>query len=411
MSILTKLLGGLSAKSETVSWPESFNQWLRGSRATEAGVSISRDDAMRIGAYHACVRLISLTLAGFPVDFLRKDAENRRTPMPMPPRWGVRPNADQLWPEFMGQLTSAAVNHGEVFLDVRDRGADGFPLNLYVVDPLAVTVVRDADTNVKSFLVNTTKGLQKRTGEEFRHWKLLQMPGSDRGLSTLDCALQELGIARASQSYLASYYANGGTVSAVLQFPPEVSKEMAKEYLDQFRELYAGAGNHHKVAGLVGGEYKPMASDNDKGQYLQLRSWSAVDIARMHGIHPTRIGEGLETPMFGNSIEQFNMVVYQDAIQPYVSLFEAGFRELLPPPAYLKFNTSAMLRADTKTRMESYRVLFGMGSIKADEIRAKEDMDPLPDGRGQHTYVMTNLGPVDADGLPQVPAKQGAPNG
>lgn len=407
MSILTKVVRTLAGKSDAIAWPASWNEWLSGARSTDAGVSIGRDEAMSVAAFHACVRLIALKIASFPVDIYRKDG-SRRLVEPTPPRWSRRPNAEQMWPEFAAQLAASCACHGEAFVRVETNGR-GLPTDLFVVDPQAVVVARDSRTSALTYTVNTTAGVQPLTS--VKHWRLMALPGSDRGVSPLSAARQELGISRAAQRYLASYFANGAAVSAVLQFPEGVTEAEAKAYVEQFRDLYTGAGSHHKVAGVVAAEYKPMAATNEQAQFLQLRSFSAIDIARFFNIHPTRVGEGLQTPMFGNSLEQFNMVIYQDAIQPYVSLFEAGFRELLTPPQYLKFNTAALLRGDTKTRMEAYRAQFGLGSIKPDEIRAYEDLEPLPDGRGQHTYVMTNLGPIGPDGVPVVAAKPGASNG
>lgn len=403
MSILTKVIGSLSRKSDAISWTEGWADFLGGGARTYAGVSINRDDAMRVAAFHACVRLIALKLSSFPVDFYRRET-TRRIPIPAP-LWGLRPNREQLWPEFIAQAVVSVASQGEVFIDHSDRDSNGIIRALYVRDPQSVVVARDTQTNALSYTMNTSGGTVPLP--RVAHWRLMAMPGSDRGLSPLECARQELGIARASQQYLATYFANGATVSAVLQFPAGVSKEEAAAYVAQFRELYASSENAHKVAGLVAAEYKPMALSNEQAQFLQLRSFSAIDIARLFNIHPTRIGEGLHTMMVGTSAEQYNLIVYQDAIQPYVSLFEAGFRDLLPNGQYLKFNVSSLLRGDTETRMKAYKALFDMGALSRDEIRAFEDMNPVPGGESY--YLPTNnYSPLGPDGMPVPTTAPGA---
>ena len=55
----------------------------------------------------------------------------------------------------------------------------------------------------------------------------------------------------------------------------------------------------------------------------------------------------------------------------------------LPKPEYVKFNVDSLIRADTKTRYEVHQIARTIGLNNVDEIRAIEDMDPLPDGQGQ----------------------------
>ena len=58
--------------------------------------------------------------------------------------------------------------------------------------------------------------------------------------------------------------------------------------------------------------------------------------------------------------------------------------ELLPQPQYVRFNTGALLRADIKTRAETYKTFADVGAalgqpvIDASEIRDFEDWGPLP---------------------------------
>ncbi|HRY87193.1 MAG TPA: phage portal protein [Rubrivivax sp.] len=404
MSLLTKVIGTLSGKSDQITWSEGWIDWLKGGQATDAGVSIGRDDAMKVAAFHACVRLIALKLQSFPVDVYRRVSDTERRPAGVAPRWTRRPNGERLWPEFIAELAVSAATQGEVMLDVSRKDNAGYPSDMFAIDPAAVIVARDKGTRRLSYTMNTVDGLHPLDAGSIKHWRLMTMPGSDRGLSPLECARQELGIARAAQRYEATYFANGSTVSAVLQFPEGVGRDEAKEYVEQFRELYARGGDHHKVAGVVAAEYKPMAMSNKDAQFNELRSFSAIDITRFFNIHPTRIGEGLQTPMFGNSLEQFNMVIFQDAIQPYVTLFEAGFWELLPQPLYLKFNTSSLLRGDTRTRMDAYKGLFDVGAMSRAQIAAKEDL-PVPPGGERYYLAANNYSPLDEDGVPLPPAQ------
>jgi phage portal protein BeeE len=54
-------------------------------------------------------------------------------------------------------------------------------------------------------------------------------------------------------------------------------------------------------------------------------------------------------------------------------------------------NFEALLRADTKTRMEKYRVMFNAGAINPDQIREFEGMNPREDGGGKEYFTPMNL--------------------
>ena len=56
---------------------------------------------------------------------------------------------------------------------------------------------------------------------------------------------------------------------------------------------------------------------------------------------------------------------------------------------YFEHNVNALLRGDSKSRAEYYRLLFNIGSITPNEIRAKENMNDIEGG--DNAYVPMNM--------------------
>ena len=56
---------------------------------------------------------------------------------------------------------------------------------------------------------------------------------------------------------------------------------------------------------------------------------------------------------------------------------------------YFEFNTTALLRGDSKARAEYYSKLFAIGAISPNEIRRKENMNDSVDG--DKYYVPMNM--------------------
>src|SRR3546814_1587097 len=62
----------------------------------------------------------------------------------------------------------------------------------------------------------------------------------------------------------------------------------------------------------------------------------------------------------------------------------------------MRFQANGLLRGSHRDRAEFYRVLWSIGALSNDEIRALEDMGPIPGGLGQRFYIPLNVAPVDA---------------
>jgi phage portal protein BeeE len=61
----------------------------------------------------------------------------------------------------------------------------------------------------------------------------------------------------------------------------------------------------------------------------------------------------------------------------YLIVIEDALTDFLPGRQKAQFNLEAILRPDTMTRYESYKLAREAGWMTVDEIRAKEDMPPL----------------------------------
>lgn len=74
-----------------------------------------------------------------------------------------------------------------------------------------------------------------------------------RGMSCLRPVLPAVANANAYMAYVAKFWANAATPNAIIKFPPEVSAETAKEFLQVFREEHSGATNSFRTAAIGAG--------------------------------------------------------------------------------------------------------------------------------------------------------------
>jgi phage portal protein BeeE len=98
------------------------------------------------------------------------------------------------------------------------------------------------------------------------------------------------------------------------------------------------------------------------------------------------------TSSWGSGVEEQNWAFIQNTLQPWVTRIEqaiSGF--LLIGQTEMRFNLDARLRAKTADRYEAYTKGLTNGFMCADDVRALEDMEPLPDGLGQSFWRPANL--------------------
>ena len=413
MSIIGDFASALvSASRRDVGRP--LTEWLGDVPSlTDSGVAVNSENSMRLSAVYASRRIISYTVAGLPASVLmKKPAANGRTvraPYMPRPGWVDQPNRDQTWPEFIAQAVDSLLSDGNLFVDTSNKSRSGLPSALYVIDPSVVVVGRTVDT--KELVYIGTDGLPLDRANVL-HVRALTLAGHDRGLSPIKMARQEIGIGQAAQKFSAKFFVNGATVSALLEFPADMSQDQVTESAATFKELYTGADKAHSVAAVAGGTYKSMAVSQKDAQFLESRQFTVVDIGtRIYGIPPHRLGAMLDVPQFGDSIEQQNMAFVQDAVLPWTTLIEAGFnRSIVPKGAYLHFELNGLLRGDAKSRADFYQTMRQqLGVLNADDILELEDRNPLPDGKGQAYWMPANTYLVGDEGYPILPERQSPP--
>src|SRR5690606_30345444 len=111
------------------------------------------------------------------------------------------------------------------------------------------------------------------------------------------------------------------------------------------------------------------------------RKFTAAQIAsEMFLLDPTEMGY----PVEGSSLtyanqEHRNTRRVQVTYLPWITRLERFLTGLLPTGEFVKFNVGGLLRGDTKTRFDAYRVALGPDApfMDVDQVRELEDWAPL----------------------------------
>ena len=68
---------------------------------------------------------------------------------------------------------------------------------------------------------------------------------------------------------------------------------------------------------------------------------------------------------------------------------------------FFEFLVDALLRGDSASRAAFYKELFYLGSLSPNDIREKENMNPIDDPNGDKYFVQANMVPIDKAGKQQ----------
>jgi HK97 family phage portal protein len=100
----------------------------------------------------------------------------------------------------------------------------------------------------------------------------------------------------------------------------------------------------------------------------------------------------LEKSSFSN-IEQQSLEFVKYTLGPWVSRWEQSLRQSLLLPSekekyFIKFNLDGLLRGDYASRMQGYAIGRQNGWLSANDIRALEEMNLIPEEEGGDFFLI-----------------------
>lgn len=382
---------------------------LQGENATASGLAISPEAALRSTAVFACVRVISETLASLPLILYRRLAprgKDRAVDHPLYPLLHDRPNPEMTSFTFRETLTSHITLWGNGIAEMQLDGAG----RVVALWPLAPNVTRlERDKTGQLWYVTFVPGTGQVGIPSYRifHVRGLGLTGL-WGLSPIGLARQAIGLALATEEYGARFFGNGAQPGVVLKHPGQLKDEAYNRLVKSWDASHTGLSNAHRTAILEEGMgIEKIGIPNDDAQFLETRKFQVRDIARLFRIAPHLVGD-LEQATFSN-IEQQSLEFVTYTMLPWFARWEQEIsRSLLLESEradyFAEFLVDGLLRGDLLSRYQAYAIGRQWGWLSADDVREKENENPLPGGVGT-----TYLSPLNMETLGQpAPAAAGA---
>jgi HK97 family phage portal protein len=349
-----------------------------------AGVMVSQETALRLSVVYRCIQLISGTLAGLPIDIVRKRGSIRE-PVDRTPAWIDTPNPESTPFEFMERVVESLLMDGNAFVLITARDALGFPMELWTLNPRSIDIRRKNGAVIYVWGGSTelTRYSPANPTGDVLHIRL-NSAGGLRGLSPLDLARQGLGVTIAAEKFGARFFGRGQTMSGVILLPPS-ERPKTKENIDLIREnweaKHSGTDNAHRPGILTGGAtWQSISVTPENAQFLETRKFQVEDIARFYGVPAHMVGLEEKNTSWGTGIEAQATGFVRFVLKPHIDRLEDSFSQLTPRGQFVKLNLASLLRADTATETDVLVKQTMNGLRNRNEAREKLDLPPVPGG-------------------------------
>ncbi|MCK9569533.1 phage portal protein [Candidatus Pacearchaeota archaeon] len=371
------------------------NGWVDfSSRSSVSGITISESTALSCVAYWACVRLLSETLASLPLIFYRRleRGKERATDHPLYKLLHDEPNPEMDSFSFTETLMSHLVTTGNcyAFIDWEDYTT---VKALWIMRPDRTSPVRDSKGEmVYKYQSDTTQIILP--GYAVWHIPGLGYDGLI-GYSPLTMAREAIGLSLATEKTGARLFGNGMSVGGILQHPNKMSEDAQKRLKKAIEDEHAGVDKSQRLLVLEEGmKYEKNTIPPEDAQFLETRKFQRNEIASFFHIPPHMIGD-LERATFSNIEHQaLEFVVY--TMRPWLVRWEKSIKRKLLLPSekeeyFAEFLIEGLLRGDSAARSSYYKELYYLGAMSPNDIREKENMNPIKDPAGDEYFTQQNM--------------------
>jgi len=375
--------------------PGSIEEWALGG-ASSSGTVVTAETAQRVVAVLSCWRVLANAMSLMPLVLYRRIGRNGKERAKDHPLYDVLHDRPNNWQHTVGWIKQGMMHlcgRGNSY-SLLVPGRLGAVDQLVPLHPDRVEVEMLPGYKLRYLYRQDTGRPTPYSQDEILHVRWLSNDGI-LGLNPIRQAREAIGLAAATEQHGATVFGNGASPGFALSSEQPIKPETSDKVLAQWNARHQGPRNAHKAAILPFGlKPVPLGMTAEDSQFIETRKYQRSEIASLYGIPPHLIGD-LDRATFSN-IEQQSLDFIQQTILPWCREWEAAInRTLLDEDErkdyFAEFSIEGMLRADSTTRAAFYTSLWNLGVLSANEIREKENMNPLDEDGADLHFVQLNM--------------------
>lgn len=370
--------------SPLVEW-ENLATWL--------GVADTSEDALSEATYFACMKVLSEAIGKLPLKLLKHTETDGVISARDHPLWRVlhdRPNPYMTSTSFWSTVEFNRNHYGNAYVWIEGSGRN---TRLWILPSYDVEVWYDdarilADVPDIYYLYSGPSQLYYFGSEEILHFKGSNTLDGIVGVSVQEQLATTVKAGTKSQALLNDMYDSGFTAKAVLQYTGSLNDENVKEFVKGIEKYAKGKLKKDGVENIIpiplGATLTPLNVKLADNQFIEVKQYTALQIASAFGIKPYQIGDYTKSSYASAEAQQLSF--YVDTLLYIVKQYEEELTykllsdEDIRKGFYTKFNIDVILRADYATKIQTLSTAVNSFLMTPNEARGKLDLEKVPGG-------------------------------
>ena len=357
------------------------------------GIGGTKEKALSEATYFACLKVLSESIGKLPLKLLKHEGNQGVVTARKHPLYNVlysRPNPYMTSTNFWSTVEQNRNHHGNSYVYIKGAGSK---TSLWILPSDDVEVWYD-DNKILSdipdihYLYSKGGKLYDFKSDEIMHFKTSNTFDGIKGISVREQLKMTIEGNIKAQKMLNAMYKNGFTAKAVVQYTSELSDKNLEKFKNKI-EKFAGSDlddeeTRNIIPLPVGTSLNPLNIKLTDNQFIEVKKYSAIQIASAFGIKPVQIGD-YEKASYASSEHQ-QLSFYVDTLLYILKQYEEEINyKLLSTDDikngyYFKFNVAVILRADMKSQIETLCQGISNFLYTPNEARALLDMEAKDGG-------------------------------
>lgn len=359
-------------------------------------LGIDPDEDERVlseATYFACMKVLSEAIGKLPLKLLRYNDKNGVVTAREHALFNIlhaRPNPYTTASTFWSTVEFNRNHYGNAYVWIQGAGAN---LKLWILPTTSVTVWYDnakilADQPDIYYLYSTGDKVYRFGSEEILHFKTSNTLDGVIGVSVQDQLKMTIGGAVKSQKMLNKMYESGFTAKAVLQYTGNLNDENAKTFVKGIEKYsssdFADEGIKNIIPIPVGSQLTPLNVKLGDNQFIEVKQYTALQIASAFGIKPYQIGDYTKSSYASAEAQQLSF--YVDTLLYIIKQYEEEltFKLLstdeIATGYHFKFNIDVIMRSDFATKVNTLSTAVNSFLMTPNEARGKMDLQSVAGG-------------------------------
>ena len=358
-------------------------------------LGIDRDEVNELSeaTYFACMKVLSEAIGKLPLKLLRYNENHGVETARNHPLYYVlhdRPNPYMTASTFWSTVEYNRNHYGNAYVWIKGAGAD---TTLWILPSSDVTVwYYDAKILADQpdiYYLYSAGGSNYRFGsEEILHFKSSNTLDGIVGVSVSEQLEMTINGASKSQSMLNKLYDSGFTAKAVLNYTGSLNDANVKELVKMTEAYGKGKLRDEGIENIIpiplGFNLTPLNLKLADSQFIEIKQYTALQIASAFGIKPYQIGDYTKSSYASAEAQQLSF--YVDTLLYIIKQYEEELtykllsRDDVNKGYHFKFNVSVILRADLATQINTLSTGVANFIYTPNEARSMLDLEAKPGG-------------------------------